>query len=148
MRRLPSAEYDIWSCLHRDIFHILLALTLDFAKSMEKIDMAKYWVLYFDIIEHKSRRHLHVCLEFWIDLKVLCLDFWIDLTVLCLDFWIKIICTLFYKSLFTVDSLSTISPLSTTSSTCLSLSDIFAMSNRQASAAICSTGCSTAVIVG
>ena len=53
-----------------------------------------------------------------------------------------------YKSLFTVDSLSTISPLSTTSSTCLSLSDIFAMSNRHASAAICSTGCSTAVIVG
>ena len=50
-----------------DFFHILLALTLDFAKSMEKIDMAKYWVLYFDIIEHKSRRHLHVCLDFWID---------------------------------------------------------------------------------
>lgn len=52
------------------------------------------------------------------------------------------------KTLLTVDSLSTISPLITTSSTCLSLSDIFAMSNRQASAAICSTGCSTAVIVG
>ena len=43
--------------------------------------MAKYWVLYFNKIEHKSRRHSHVCLDFWIDLTVLCLDFWINVPI-------------------------------------------------------------------
>ena len=47
-----------------------------------------------------------------------------------------------------VDSLSFISPLSTTSSAFLPLSAICSIRSLQASSAICSTGCSTAVMVG